>query len=59
MTDKNSNPQDVTDEQLGHIIDHAYQAHHGGKDHARFTKEEAGIVAHLTKLGDSVRERFH
>ncbi|KFI73480.1 hypothetical protein [Bifidobacterium mongoliense] len=31
MTDKNSNPQDVTDEQLGHIIDHAYQAHHGGK----------------------------
>lgn len=59
MTDKNSNPQDVTDEQLGHIIDHAYQARHSGKDHARFTKEEADIVAHLTKLGDSVRERFH
>lgn len=59
MNHKNAEPQDMTDEQLGHIIDHAYQARHGGPDHSRLTKEEACAIAHLTGIGDSMRERFH
>ncbi|MUH59515.1 hypothetical protein [Bifidobacterium canis] len=52
-------PEDLNDDQLAHVVDHAYQARHGDKKHSKFTKEEADIVKHLSHAGEEMRTRLH